>query len=83
MKKEFSKSEVRDKINNFFSKPSFEKEEVKKIKRLAMKYKIPLTEKKKFFCKSCLSQLKGKIRVSKTHKTIVCESCNYRNKFRI
>ncbi len=78
-----SKSEANEKINSFFKKESFSKDEMRKIKRLAMKYKIKLGFYRKKFCKSCLSQLKGKTRISKTHKTVVCKNCNYKNKFKI
>jgi RNase P subunit RPR2 len=82
MKKSLSKSEAIDKINSFFSKP-FTLKEVKKIKRLAMKYRISLKPHKGRFCKSCFSELKGKIKVSKEYKTITCEKCGKKNKRRI
>lgn len=81
MKAKLSKSEAEKKIAEFFQKSIFAKEEVKKIRRLAMKYKIKLGKNRQKFCKSCLSQLKGKTRISRTHKTVECEVCGYRNKF--
>ncbi len=83
MKKTLSKQEVQNRIDEIFKKLYFTPKELKKIKRLAMKYKIKLKDKRKRFCKKCLSQLKGKTRISKTHKTIVCQICNYRNKFKL
>lgn len=83
MKSDLSKYQAEDKIESFFKKDSFTPKELKKIKRLAMKYKIKLKDKRKRFCKKCLSQLKGKTRISKTHKTIICQVCNYGNKFKI
>ena len=83
MKKELSKSEAQILINDFFKKPTFTSNEVRKIKRLAMKYKIKLNYQRKQFCKSCLNQLKGKISVTKNSKTVICSNCNYKNKFKI
>lgn len=83
MKSKLSKQETQEKIKLFFEKENFTKEEVKKIRRLAMKFNIKLGKLRQKFCKSCLSQLKGKTRLSKTHKTIECQVCMYKNKFRI
>jgi len=83
MKTKLTKQEAQEKIEEFFKKESFVKEDVKKIKRLAMKFNIKLGKLRQNFCKKCLSQLKGKTRISKTHKTIECINCGYRNKFRI
>lgn len=81
--KKMSKSEAQEKIKSFFEKESFSSEEMKKIRRLAMKHKIRLKDHKKMFCNHCLSPLKGKIRVTATHKTIVCEFCKKPNRFKI
>jgi len=78
-----SKIEVKKYIDSFFSRPVFKADEMKKIKRLAMKYNIKLGSYRKCFCKSCLSQLKGKIRINKTHKAVFCEKCGQKNKLRI
>lgn len=83
MKRTLSKSAAVDKINSFFKRNSFTSEETIKIKRLAMKYRIALKSHRKQFCKSCLNKLEGKIRISKTYKTIECRRCNYRNRFRL
>ena len=83
MKTKLSKLQVEQKIKNLFEKAKFESEEVRKIIRLAMKLNIKLKHNRKNFCKSCLSQLKGKTRVTKTHKTVECENCGYKNKFKI
>jgi len=83
MKKRVSKTEAKEKIESFFSKSSFKPEEVKKIKRLAMKYKIPLKEHRKKFCKKCLSKLKGKTRVTKQYKTIECSNCGHLNRHKL
>jgi len=80
MKKTLSKTEANEKIQSFFQK-DFSSIEMKKIKRVASKYRISLKNYKKKFCKKCLNMLKGKIRVSKNHKSITCSSCKYVNKF--
>lgn len=83
MKTKLSKQQAQQKIEEFFQKHSLTSEEVKKIKRLAMKFNIKLFPYKKYFCKSCLHSLKGKIRISRTHKTIECQNCRYKNKFKL
>jgi RNase P subunit RPR2 len=80
MKRKLSKTEAKEKIDKFFQREDFSAEEVKKIKRLAMKFNLKLGEKRKLFCKKCLSRLRGKLRVSKTHKTIECGSCGQVNR---
>ena len=83
MKPQISKTQAREKIETFFQKEDFTSEEARKIKRLAMKFNIKLGEKRKLFCKKCLSRLKGKTRITKNYKTIKCENCGYLNKFRL
>ena len=83
MKTKLSKTEAKEKIDKFFRKSKFTPEEVKKIKRLAMKFNIKLTEQRKSFCKKCLSKLKGKLSITKTHKTVECASCGYKNKIKL
>ena len=83
MKKTISRQEAREKIEEFFKKKNFEAREVKKIKRLAMKHRISLKEKRKLFCKKCLSKLKGKTRINKTHKSIRCEKCGFLNRSKL
>jgi len=82
MKYQLSKQEAQEKISRFFERESFTNEEMKKIKRLAMKFKIKLGFYRKKFCKKCLFQLKGRTRISKTHKTIICKNCGYKNRFK-
>jgi len=84
MKIKLSRSEAREKIDSFFEKKSFTPEEVRKIKRLAMKFKIRLgSGLRRKFCKKCLAKLKGKTRVSKFFKTVECENCGTKNRFRL
>lgn len=83
MKTSLSKTEAREKIETFFKKKDFTAEEMKKIKRLAMKFRIRLCPSRKLFCKKCLSKLKGKTRITKTHKMVECSSCGYKNRFKL
>lgn len=83
MKQKISKSEAQKKIQKFFKRKRFKPEEVKKIKRVAMSHNMKLTEERKKFCKKCLAPLKGKLRISKTHKTIECANCGYKNKHKL
>lgn len=83
MKTQLSRTEAQKKIDDFFERKSFSSEEVRKIKRLAMKFNIKLGIYRRKFCKKCLSQLKGKTRTTKTHKIIECASCGAKNRQRI
>ncbi|MEK6844422.1 MAG: hypothetical protein AABX83_03265 [Nanoarchaeota archaeon] len=83
MKTKLSKSQAEQEIKEFFERTKFTSEEVRKKKRLAMKLNIKLGDYKRKFCKSCLSQLKGKTRITKKYKTIECEKCRFNNRFRI
>jgi len=83
MKTNLNKKEAQKKIDEFFKKDDFTAEEVKKIKRLAMKFNIKLGLYKRTFCKKCMSKLKGQLRMNKMYKTIKCRNCRYKNRFRI
>jgi RNase P subunit RPR2 len=83
MKTPLSKTQTQEKINSFFKQEEFKPEQVRKIKRLAMKFKIRLKEKRKLFCKYCLHKLKGKTRINKESKTIICQFCNKKSKFKL
>jgi RNase P subunit RPR2 len=83
MNTKLSKTEAQNKISSFFEKSDFSPVQLKKIKRLAMKFNIKLGDKRKLFCKSCLHPLAGKITISKTHKTIECKFCGNKNKIRL
>ena len=83
MKTDLNKKEAQEKIDNFFKKEDFTPEDIKKIKRLAMKFNIKLRLYKKTFCKKCLSRLEGKLRINKMYKTIECKNCRYKNRFKI
>jgi RNase P subunit RPR2 len=85
--KSHSHREAIMKISRFFSRKRFSAEEVKKTKRLAMAHNLKLGILRKTFCKSCLSQLKGKTRISKSklgvYKTIICKKCGRKNMFKV
>jgi RNase P subunit RPR2 len=83
VKKHISKSQAKDLIDKFFSRNNFAAEQLKKMRKLAMRHKIKLSKQRKFFCKSCLSKLSGKIRITGTHKTVICKSCGFKNKFKL
>ena len=82
MKTDISKTQAKDKVDAFFERKDFTSEDVKKIKRLAMRFKIRLGEKRRLFCKKCLSRLKGKTKITRGYKTVLCEMCDYKNKFK-
>ena len=85
MKKSLSREEARKKIDNFFRRNELLKSgEIKKIKRLAMKYKIKLGKLRARFCKKCYTDLRSaKIRITNDHKIATCEKCGFVNKIRI
>ena len=85
MKKSVPKSKAREEIEEFFSDiKNKSPKEVKKIKRLAMQYNVPLKEKRKLFCKKCYSPyVKPKVRIKDKIKTVVCKECNHFSRWKI
>jgi len=83
MKIKINKIEVKKKIEEFFKRKDFTPEQLKKVKRIAMKFNIKIGDYRRSFCKKCLNPLSGKITLTKTHKTITCKRCNFKNKVRI
>lgn len=79
MKKTLSKSEAKEYIETFFKNiKNKSPKEIKKIKRLAMSYNIPLKDKRKLFCKKCyvfFNSNNSKIRIIKGKKVIHCLNC--------
>ncbi len=81
-----SKTEAGKEIKEFFkdikNKPP---KEIKKIKRLAMNKKIPLKEKRKLFCKKCLTPCSGKekVRIKKKIKSVECQNCGYVGRWKV
>jgi len=78
-----NKTEAQKSISEFFSRTNFSGDEVRKIRNIAMKYRIRFGEYRKLYCKKCLSKLSGKTRITKTHKTIVCDKCGTVNRFKL
>ena len=83
MKKKISRNEAKAKIGEFFSRKRFEPREAKKMKKLAMRYRISLREERKKFCRKCFSKMWGKTRVKGGTKTVECASCGFLNRFKI
>jgi len=59
--------------------------EIKKIKKQAMSQNIPLKEKRKLFCKKCLTPYSGKekIRIKNKVKTITCKKCGNVSRWKV
>jgi RNase P subunit RPR2 len=85
MKKKKSKSEVKNQIEFFFDNlKGKSSKEVKKIKKLAMAYQIPLKEKRKLFCKKCLHPYQmPSVRIKNDKMSITCDNCEYRSNWKI
>jgi len=88
--KKLSKSEAKEKIEEFFKKENLKlasPKQVKKMKKFAANKKIPLKEKRKLFCKKCLmpfdNKKPNKIRIKNNQKIVECSHCNYLNKWLI
>lgn len=78
MKNKLSKTQAQEKIQEFFKDVKNKTpKEIKKIKRVSMKYKIPLKEKRKSFCKKCLNAYQGneKVRIKNKIKSVTCKKC--------
>ena len=85
MSKKISKVQAKESINQFFSNiKSKTPNDVKKIKKIAMSHNLKLKEKKKLFCKKCLTPyMSPKIRIKNNVKTLVCGNCNYVGRLKI
>jgi len=69
-----SKTEAIEKINEFF-RGKHQREDVRKIKKLAMSHQIKLKEKKKLFCKKCFSMNLKVLGIKNKIKSMRCEDC--------
>jgi len=85
MKKLLSKLETKKQVEEFFLDiKNKTPKEIKKIKRLAMSHNIPLKEKRKLFCKKCYSAYrKPKIRIRKKIKSVECENCGEKSRWKL
>jgi len=71
-----NKKQAQEYIEEFFKNiHNKNREQIRKVKRLAMHYKIRLGEKRKLFCKYCYSAKLKIIKISKNIKTVKCENC--------
>lgn len=83
MKKNIGKQEAKRIVDEFFEKENFTPREVIKMKRLAMKFNIPLGTNRKKFCKKCFAKLDGRIRIDRIYKKVKCNSCGLVNRFKL
>lgn len=85
MPKKISRKEAEKQISEFFLNIQDKTpKEVKKIKRLAMKFNIPLRDKRRSFCKKCFYPHKTpKIRIKTGVKRVMCKECGYENRWKI
>lgn len=77
--KKISKTEMKKDIEEFFLYiKNKNPEEVKKIKKLAMRHNIKLGKKKRLFCKKCFEPYKNpKIRIKNGIKIMECKNCGH------
>ena len=85
MKSRISKSKVKKEIEEFFLNiKNKTPKEIKKIKKLAMKYNLPMKEKRKLFCKKCLVIYKNpRIRIKNKVKSVTCLGCGYVSRWKL
>ena len=83
--KKISKTQAKEEIKNFFASiKEKDAKDVRKIRKLAMGYNIPLKDKRKTFCKKCLHPYKtAKVRIKKNTKTISCSHCNFVSRWKL
>jgi RNase P subunit RPR2 len=84
--KKFSKSKTEKRVKDFFGDMKKKSPtEVRKIKKLAMNQNIPLKEKRKLFCKFCLTPYSGKekVRIKDKIKSIECPNCKKISRWKI
>lgn len=84
-KSKMSKSEAREQIDEFFNHIRHKTpEDVRKIKNLAMSHNIKLGDKRKLFCKNCLSPYKRpSISIKNDRIRITCDQCGYENRWKL
>jgi RNase P subunit RPR2 len=85
MKDKLSKSQAKKVIEEFFKDiKNKTPKDIKKIKRLAMSKNIPLKEKRKLFCKKCLTPYKSpKTRIKNKIKSVECANCEYVSRWKL
>ncbi len=85
MKDKISKTEAKAIVEKFFSNIENKNSlEVKKIKKLAMRNNVALKEKRKLFCKYCLTPyIKPQIRIKNDKKIVKCVKCGKISRIKI
>ena len=85
MAKKISNTLANKEIHDFFYKIRYKSpEDVKKMKALAMSQNIKLGDKRKLFCKKCLSpHVNSNIILKNGFLTITCEKCYFKNRWKI
>lgn len=85
MKKLLSKTEAKKQIDDFFKHLHDKKAvDVKKIKKLAMAYNVKLGDRRKLFCKKCLSPfVEPSIKIKNGFINIICEHCEHKNRWKL
>ena len=85
VKKDLSRIEAKKQVEEFFENIKDKNpKEIKKIKKLAMAYNLPLKEKRKLFCKKCYAFYKNpKIRIKNKMKSVTCENCGKIGRWKI
>ena len=83
-----NKKEIKERIEDFFQDISNKHpREVKKIKRLGMSINYKLGNLRRGFCKNCYAPLipglTCKIRIKKGVKTVTCNLCNTKNRWKL
>ena len=82
--KTFSKTEAKKEVEEFFKDvQSKTPKEIKKMKKLAMRYNIQLGNLKKKFCKKCFSPKLKVIGIKNRVKRVRCENCDYVGRWKI
>ncbi|MFA5856669.1 MAG: hypothetical protein WC867_04875 [Candidatus Pacearchaeota archaeon] len=83
--KNLSKSEIQERISKTFSSnPS--KEDIRKIRNLAMSKNVKIKEHKKKFCKKCFTLFNSsnsQIRIKNSLKIIHCLKCGYISRYKL
>lgn len=69
-----NKKQAEEKINLFF-REKHSKEDVRKIKKISMRYRIKLKDFRKKFCNRCFSMNLKFRKVKGNRKTVECSDC--------
>jgi len=83
--KKLSKNESKKTVGDFFKDiENKSPNEIKQVKKLAMRHNVKLRENRKKFCKKCFFPYKEpSIRVRKGIISITCENCGYKARWKV